>query len=101
MTNRQKVTAGISIVDADGQPFSSVPPDMTVGFASSDPTVAEFLVDASGLNGEVTSGLVGSCIITATAQFPGGNIVADTLAVAVINSEPGSLNFTVGQPIEE
>lgn len=101
MNNRQHVSAGISLVDLDGQPFAALPPGVTAAFVSSDPTVADFVVGPDGMNGDVTSGLVGTCVITATVSgLPAGDI-SDTLAVAVQNSEPGSINFTVGTPVDE
>jgi hypothetical protein len=101
MTNLQKVGAGVSIVDADGQPFSTLPPGVTVDFVSSDPAVAAVTVLADGMNIEVGSGQVGTATVTATATFPDATVFSDTLAVAVQNSAPGSVNFTVGTPIDE
>jgi hypothetical protein len=103
LTNKQHVGAGISIVDQDGQPFSTLPAGVLASFSSSDPTVADFVVGPDGMNGDVTSGVVGSCVITANVTFesdPALN-VSDTLAVAVTNSAPGSANFTVGTPVDE
>lgn len=101
MTNKQHVAAGVSITDQDGQPFVTRPEGVTVAFESSDPAVAAFVPAEDGLNGDVTSGLVGSAIITATITMPDGSSVSDTLAVAVVNSLPGSANFTVGTPVDE
>ncbi|MGH6802588.1 MAG: hypothetical protein ACREC3_04385 [Methyloceanibacter sp.] len=101
MTDRQHVAAGISLLDADGQPFTEVPPGVSVSFSSSDPTVADFVVGPDGFNGDVTSGLVGSAIITALVVLPDLTELSDTLAVAVINSAPGTLSFTVGVPVDE
>lgn len=103
MTDKQKVGAGISLLDADGQAFAQPPEGTTVTFESSDSAVASVSVDPlNPFNIEVGSGLVGAAIITATVQsvdLPGP--LTDTLAVAVTNSAPGSLNFTVGTPIDE
>lgn len=101
MTDKQKCSAGISILDADGQPFASVPDGVTVAFASSDPAVADFVVASDGLNGEITSGNVGSAIVTATVTLPDGQTINDTISVAVTNSLPGSVNFTPGTPVSE
>ena len=101
MTNQQHVGAGISLLDADGQPFASKPDNVSISFESSDPAVALFTPDESGMNGDITSGLVGSSIITVRVGLPDGSELSDTLAVAIVNSEPGSLNFTVGTPADE
>ena len=101
MNDKQHVSAGVSILDADGQPFAAVPADMTVAFASDNPAVADFVVGPDGMNGDVTSGQVGTATITATVTFPDSTTLTDTLAVAVQNSAPGSANFTVGTPVDE
>lgn len=101
MNDKQHVSAGISILDADGQPFESKPEGVSVSFTSSNPAVADFIVSADGLNGDVTSGRVGSAIITASVSMPDGSALSDSLSVAVQNSAPGAINFTVGSPIDE
>jgi uncharacterized protein YjdB len=101
MTNRQKVSAGVTILDEDSQPFATLPPGITVTFVSSEPTVADFVMGSDGMNGEVTSGAVGSSIITATVVGLPAGTLSDTLAVAVINSAPGSVTLTVGTPVDE
>lgn len=101
MTDKQHVSAGVSITDADGQPFATKPDGVDVVFESSDPAVADFVVAADGLNGDVTSGKVGSAVISATITMPDSSTISDTLAVAVTNSLPGSANFTVGTPVDE
>ena len=101
MTDQQHVAAGITILDKDGQPFAEKPADVSVSFSSSDPLVADFIVDASGLNGDVTSGKVGSAIISAFVTLADGTSLSDTLAVAVQNSAFGAISFTVGSPIDE
>ena len=101
ITDKQHVGAGISLIDQDGQPFATKPDNVSVTFVSSDPSIADFVVDADGLNGDVTSGVVGSTVITATVTLPDGSVISDTLAVAVQNSAPGAVNFTVGTPVEE
>ena len=101
LTDRQHVGAGVSILDADGQPFAERPPGSTINFSSSDPSVADVVVAADGLNFDVTSGKVGLEVITATAMLADGTSLSDTLAVAVQNSVPGSMNLTVGTPVEE
>lgn len=101
MTDTQQVDAGVSLVDVDGQPFTEKPAGVTISFSSSDPTVADFVVGPDGMNGVVTSGKVGSAIITATVGGFASAEISDTLSVAVQNSAPGSVNFTVGSPREE
>ena len=100
LTDKQHVGAGVSILDADGQPFATLPDGITVAFSSSDPSVSDFVVGPDGMNGDVTSGKVGSAVITATVTMP-DVVISDTLAVAVVNSVPGSANFTVGTPTDE
>lgn len=101
LSNRQRVGAGISILDQDGQPFAEKPPGATVAFSSSDPAVAGIVVAEDGLNIEVSSGLVGQAVITASVTLSDSTSLSDTLSVAVQNSLPGSLNFTVGTPSDE
>lgn len=101
LTNRQHVSAGVSVLDQDGQPFAALPEGVTVVFSSLDPSVADFVVGPDGLNGDVTSGQVGQTVITALVTLPDSSIVSDTLSVAVQNSLPGSANFTVGSPVDE
>lgn len=100
LTDRQHVGAGISLLDQDGQPFAEAPPGVTVAFSSSDETVAG-IVPVDTFNIDVTSGRVGSAIITANVTLADSSVLSDTLAVAVINSQPGALNFTVGTPVDE
>lgn len=101
LTDKQQVSAGITILDQDGQPFASVPPGANVTFSTSDPEVAPITVAADGLNINVTSGKVGHATITASASLADGTTLGDTLEVDVVNSTPGSLNFTVGTPTDE
>lgn len=101
LNDKQHVGAGISILDQDGQPFESVPPGVGVAFVSSDETVAGVIVQPDGLNIDVTSGRVGQAVITATVTLADNSTLSDTLSVAVQNSAPGSLNFTVGTPVDE
>ena len=101
MTDKQHCAAGITILDEDGQAFAAVPEGMTVTFASDNEAVAGFVVGPDGMNGDVTSGAVGSATITATVTFADASTKTDTLAVTVTNSAPGSVNFTVGAPVAE
>lgn len=101
MTNRQKVDAGVTVLDQDGQPFATLPDGVTVSFTSSDVLVAPVTQSTENpFNCTVTSGVVGTAVITA-AITGGGLDLSDTLAVAVQNSAPGSANFTVGTPVDE
>lgn len=101
INDKQHVGAGISILDKDGQPFVELPTGITATFVSSDPLVADFTVGPDGMNGDVTSGKVGTSTITATVTGLTAGTLTDTLAVAVTNSQPGSANFTVGTPVDE
>lgn len=101
LTDRQLVAAGISLLDQDGQPLNEVPAGVTVDFVSSDPAVAGVTLGPDPFNITVTSGSVGSAIISANVTLADSSVLSDTLAVAVINSAPGALNFTVGSPIDE
>src|SRR5689334_12663932 len=101
LTDKQHVAAGITILDEDGQPFATLPAGVVAAFASSDPAVADFVVGPDGMNGDVTSGKVGSATLTATVTFGDGATKVDTLDVVVTNSAPGSVSFTAGTPVEE
>lgn len=101
MTNKQHVQAGMTILDRDGQPYPALPPGATAIFTSDHPEIADFVEDATGLNGDVTSGLVGVAVITGEITLQGGAVLTDTLTVTVVNSEATSGNFTVGVPVEE
>jgi len=101
MNDKQKCAAGVSILDADGQPFATLPDGVVAAFASSDAAVADFVVDADGMNGTVTSGKVGTATITATVSMPGAADVTDSISVVVTNSAPGAVNFTAGTPVDE
>lgn len=101
ITDKQHVSAGITLLDADGQPFATKPEGVAVTFESSDPSVAAVTVAEDGLNIDIASGIVGSAVISATATLADGTVLADTLAVAVANSDARSLNFTVGAPADE
>lgn len=101
MTDRQHAPAGITILDQDGQPFASIPAGVAAAFVSSDPAVAGFVVGPDGMNGDITSGNVGSAQITATVTFEDGSVQVDTLDVVVTNSAPGAVNFTAGAPVSE
>lgn len=101
MTDKQHVGAGVSILDADGQPYAALPSGVTVNFESSDAAVAPITVLEDGMNIDVASGTVGNAVITATVAGVGDAPISDTLSVAVQNSAPGSINFTVGTPVDE
>lgn len=100
LTDKQHVAAGVTILDADGQPFETLPTGFAVEFASSNPGVAGVEV-LDQTNIDVTSGTVGQAQVTAKVTFPDGKVLEDVLAVTVVNSEPGAINFTVGEPAAE
>lgn len=100
LTDKQHVTAGVTILDEDGQAFEVLPEGFALSFVSDNPDVAGVNeLDATHI--EVTSGKVGFATITASATFPDGTAKTDSLAVTVINSAPGALNLTVGEPAAE
>jgi len=101
MNDKQHAAAGVTLLDLDGQPLDVLPAGFTVTFASVDPTVADFVVGPDGMNGDITSGKVGSTSISATVNFPDGSTKSDTLSVVVTNSAPGAVNFTAGVPVDE
>ena len=101
LTNKQHCPAGVSILDADGQPFAVLPPNVTVAFNSENNEIADVVPDADGMNCDITSGKVGVTSITASVTMPDGTVLSDSIAVAVVNSEPGSVNFTAGTPVAE
>ena len=101
MTDKQHAPAGVTILDEDGQPFATLPNGFVLAFESSNPAVADFVVGPDLMNGDITSGLVGACIISATITFPDQTVKSDSIAVTVTNSAPGVPNFTAGTPVAE
>lgn len=101
MTDKQHVSAGMTILDEDGQPFASLPEGASAEFESSEPSVADFVEDETGLNGDVTSGRVGQAVISGRVTLADGRVLSDQLTVTVINSSATTGNFTVGTPVEE
>jgi len=101
MNDKQKAAAGITILDQDGQPLDALPTGVTAAFKSSDPTVADFAVGPDGMNGEITSGKVGTATVGVDVTFEDGKVVSDQIVVAVTNSAPGAVNFTAGEPVDE
>ena len=101
MNDKQVCGAGVSILDQDNEPFDALPAGYAVSFSSDNPAVADFVVGADGMNGDITSVKVGSAVLTATVTAPDGSTQTDTISVAVKNSAPGSVNFTAGTPRDE
>jgi hypothetical protein len=101
MNDKQHVAAGLTLLDLDGQPIKVLPEGASIAYVSDAPEVAEFTPDASQLNGDVSSGKVGVANITGTITFADGSTKADVLEVDVVNSGPGSAQFTVGVPVDE
>lgn len=101
MNDREHVSASFKLRDEDGQPFTSLPPGATVEFDSSDPEVAEFTPDATGLSGDIASGKVGTAVITGRARLEDGAEFVDTLTVTVSNSRPLTADFVAGTPVPE
>lgn len=101
MTNKQHAPGGVTLKDEDGQDLVTLPDGFTVSFLSADPSIADFVVGPDGMNGDTTSGKVGTTTIVASVTWPDGVQKSDTITVNVINSAPGVPNFTLGEPIEE
>lgn len=101
MSDKQHCPAGVTILDEDGQPFASLPDGYTLSFSSSDPSVADFTVGEDGMNGDISSGKVGTATISCSVNAPDGTSQSDSLSVAVTNSKPGVPNFTAGTPVDE
>lgn len=103
MTDQQEVAISVDILDADGQPFESLPPGSSVTFVSSNPDVLSVTVRPSGLVADIGSGKVGTATIdvTATGFSPPISPSSDSVTIQVINSLPGKMNLTVGAPTEE
>jgi hypothetical protein len=101
MNDKQHVSAGLTLLDLDGQPIKALPEGASIAFSSDNPDVAQFTPDESQLNGDIGSGAVGTANITGTITFADGTVKSDVLEVEVVNSGPGSAQFTVGVPQDE
>ena len=102
MTDVQKCRAGLVINDVDGQPIVGIPAGWTVSFAVVDAQVCDFVVDADGLNGTVTSGKVGATSINANVTKADASVVSANLPVVILNSDPSDvLDFVAGTPEAE
>lgn len=101
LSDKQHCPAGVTLTDQDGQPFAKLPDGYTVTFENSNPDVASFVVGEDGMNGDITSGKVGTASISVTVTAPDGTVQTDSLSVAVTNSAPGAANFTAGTPVDE
>lgn len=111
LTNKQKVSGGVTILDEDKQPFASLAdvvaalPDFKLTFTSSDPSVIGVAVRDDGLNVDLSTGKNGNATLTVHVdgfKMPNGDPVPDDVtSVAVVNSKPNALNFLLGAPEEE
>lgn len=105
LTNKQKVSGGVSILDEDGQPFTSLPEGVSLAFTSSDPEVLGVSVRADGMNVDLSTGKNGSAVLTVHVDgmtMPDGSPIPDDVTnVSVVNSKPNALNFTLGAPEDE
>lgn len=101
MTDRQMVPVGATILDQDGQPYAQLPAGVTVKFETSDDTILDVEVQPDGMNANIRSDRVGTATITVSVEGVDPPIPADTVEITVINSQPGSLNLTVGAPADE
>ena len=105
LTNKQKVSGGVTILDEDGQPFDTLPEGVQLSFVSSDPAVAEVTVRPDGMNIDIATGKNGNATLTVHVEGmtkPDGSAIPDDVTnISVVNSSPGSLNFTLGAPEAE
>ena len=100
MNDKQSCPAGVTILDLDGKPLTMAPTPGPV-FTSDHSDVADFVVGPDGLNGTITSGVPGTAKITATLNLADGTALEGFIDVVVVNSDPGSINFTAGTPVDE
>lgn len=101
MTNKQTLPIGVTLLDQDGQPFVALPVGATISFVSDNPAVCGVALRPDGMNADITSGLVGTATITIHAEGVTPPVPDDMVVVTVVNSAPGSLNVTVGAPVDE
>lgn len=115
LDNGQKVAAGLTVFDMQGQPILALPAGAKVVFATSNEQIAQFrqgkydtdgvswLDDPQSLNGEVTTlnDGVGAATITGTVTWADGTTKSDVLNVNVLNSAPNTVSFTVGVPVSD
>ena len=105
LTNKQKVSGGVTILDEDGQPFDVLPSGVTIDFVSSNPAVAAVTVRPDGLNVDIATGANGNATLTVHANGltkPDGTPFPDDVTnIQVVNSKPNALNFTLGAAEDE
>jgi hypothetical protein len=101
LTDKQQVAIGVTLLDADGQPFDALPKGVTVSFKVDNPDVALVAVRPDGMNADVGSGKVGTAVIMVAVDGVDPAIPPDSISVTVVNSKPGSLNLTIGEPSDE
>ena len=103
MTDKQKVAIGVTILDNDTppQPYTELPDGVAVTFVSDHPEIADVTVRPDGMNADIGSGKVGTAVITVSVTGITPPIPTDTVTIQVVNSAPGSLNLTVGEPTDE
>ena len=105
LTNKQKVSGGVTILDEDGQPFDALPEGVTLSFVSSNPDVVGVAVRPDGMNVDLSTGRNGNATLTVHVEGmtkPDGSPIPDDVTnITVVNSKPGALNFTLGAPEDE
>lgn len=101
MTDRQTLPIGVTLLDQDGQTFTELPTGASITFVSDNPAVCGVVVRPDGMNADITSGQVGTATVTIHAEGLATPVADDTVVVTVVNSLPGSLNVTVGAPVDE
>jgi hypothetical protein len=101
-TKRRKVT--VSLLDADGQPFTSIPEGASLTHTAEDPAVCPVTpVEGDPFSYYAGSGQNGTTIVASvyTPAEEGAAPFKDALAVAVVNSEAASLGFQIGDEEDE
>lgn len=102
MTNSQKATATIAIVDKAGQP---APVDGIPAWASSDATIITVTPAADGMSAEVVAvGPLGKANVSVTADADlgaGVKSIFGILEVEITQGEAVGITLTLGQPVEQ
>jgi hypothetical protein len=107
LNDQESIVCGIAPTDLDNKPIASLPSGATVTYTSTDPSVCGVVPSADGMSVTVTSGNPGTASVTVHVQGivdSKGNPIAvadETLDFEVVNSAPGALNFTAGDPVPE
>lgn len=102
MTNSQKATATIAIVDKAGQP---APVDGIPVWASSDATIITVTPAADGMSADVVAvGPLGKANVSVTADADlgaGVKSIFGILEVEITQGEAVGITLTLGEPVEQ